>query len=582
MKLLWVSVMAWGLTLSSVVAQDVSVINMAMTALNEAGQPPQACGGAQVASCSFTQVCSDLSSRRNSPYLYENAAGERIPNFNYQDIASRLMQCGRQSGLYFQASQTTEVHPLEFNRWLIQQPADVQLNFNRVELSFADAAYAQTASPRLQGESESVYITRQFTEAASREVVEMSEGLVEAIRRKVEHEAALGSQQRNPAIDWQQVPPRIREVLQDPFLNPEMLSQEGALGLSARAQFSLRTVQITALANEVRQQTLRVMQDQQARYPERAASIEAMSVRLRTARIDFVNDPIELKNFCPSPNAFYDPTTHTLKICPQMMGMPTEHLRMVIAHELGHSVDPCNAACPLHVVQAGFETQYSVADASSVVAVIPGVFSGVAATGSTYPENPFREVLSCLRNPESLNAQVADPARARVLLEEQIRIQRASGEDASQAEQMLASINRLVTDFAGCSILPGKSRQQEAFADWLAAEAAALAPGPTNLTEVGGMFYALECPGLIPDLWAEAMPALMENNCLMAGEGGGIEAFLPEVYQTGLYLGSLEQQQADSHPPTVDRINNLFRLQPRLREQMGCSEQPAAGTYCAP
>jgi len=580
MKLLRLGFIAMVLASSPVHAQQAEIIDVVMKALGEAGLPPRSCATPATPSCSFTQICTDLSAQRNSPYLYENAAGERIPNFNYQQLAGLVMQCGQQKGLYQQAA-PGDFHPLEFNRWLIQQPPGVQLNFSKIELAYADAAYAQTLSAQRRDETDWGYMGRQLVEAAERAGVEVDDALADAIQRKINHQQTLLLASK-PATDWSQVPARVREVMLDPFLNPELLSQDTAEGSAARGKFNSKAAEIAILGNEVRAQTLEVLENQRVRYPERAASLEAMSVRLRTARISFVTNPFELKNYCPSPNAFYDPTDHTLKICPQMMGMPKEHLRMVIGHELGHSVDPCGASCPLHVVQAGPETQYSVADLSSVLGNAPGVYTGQVAAGVTYQENPFREVLSCLSTPESLNARLADPARARTLLEEQIRIQRASGQDTTQNEQLLAALPRLMSDYAGCSILPGNSRQQEAFADWLAAEAVAVSGSQTNLTEIGGMFYALECPGVVPDLTAEILPILQENNCMPGEAGGGIENFLPDVYQVGMYLGQLQQQQDDSHPATVDRINRLFRLQPRLNEQMGCGKQDNSGSYCAP
>ncbi len=584
MKIVRMSVLAAALAVLPALAQDLSMIDLALKALGEAGVPPRSCSTSANPSCSYVQICSDLSAQRNSPYLYENAAGERIPNFNYQALASLVMQCGKKNGLYDKAPATPISGLLDYARWLVEQPAELQVKLNRIDLAYADAAYGQTLSARLEGESQADYTTRQLTEAAQRAGIRIDEALTDAIERKVAYQLAMASAslQTAPATDWDKVPERVREVMQDPFLNPEILSQENEVGSRAREQFNKKAGEISNLANEVRAQTLQVLQDQKARYPERAESLEGMSVRLRTASVTFVVDPYELKNFCPSPNAFYDPTQHVLKICPQMMGMPKEHLRMVIGHELGHSVDPCGASCPLHVVFAQGETQYSIADLGSAFSGVPGIGTAVVAPGITYPENPFREVLSCLATPESLNARLADPVRARALLEEQLRLERAAGLDSARTEQLLAQLPRLMSDYAGCSILPGNSRQQEAFADWLAAEAVALSGSATNLTEVGGMFYAVECAGVTPDLASVIMPILQQNNCVGAGEQGGIENLLPDVYQAGMYLGQLQQIQDDSHPATVDRINRLFRMQPKLREKMGCGAEETSGSYCAP
>ena len=571
-----------------------TLFTMGMDAVRSAGVAPQTCGTEGAQSCSFAQTCSELTTQRASAYLYENAAGDKIPNFMMAQISQSLYQCGTMSGaIYAPPAAEPAVDPMAFQRWMVEQPPQVQADFNRLQLAYGDSLYSQPIQPFQQGEKPSDYIRRQYREAAARIGLTVSEGLAQAIDRMAELYQGYGfgvsggyggGMSAMATVDWSRLPAVVREQMQDPFLNAAILSDTSEVGHAARRKMKDKTNELNGLVDEIREQIISVLTDQIQRYPDRRESLEGMMLRIRTAEFSPVADPMELMSYCPSPNAFYDPTTHSLRICPQMMGHPREHLRMVLAHELGHSIDPCAVATPFYRVstEGSEEVAYSVLNYGLLAQLGMPVTGSEVSAAVVYPANPYREVLSCLASERSLNARLADPERSRTLLVEAMRLARARGESTEVHEAILANLPNFMRDYAGCSMLPGESRQQEGFADWIAGEVMGKATAPTNLTEVGGMFFALECPGMVPELNQEMQDFYVRNNCAAAGESNLSAEMFPYVYQLGAFFQQLSAQDNDEHSASVDRIDRLFANQPQLRARIGCEAQPKSGEYCAP
>lgn len=49
----------------------------------------------------------------------------------------------------------------------------------------------------------------------------------------------------------------------------------------------------------------------------------------------------------PIPNAWYEPSSMTVSLCPAFYNYPDTTLMEILGHEIGHSVDPCNSQCPV-------------------------------------------------------------------------------------------------------------------------------------------------------------------------------------------------------------------------------------------
>jgi hypothetical protein len=74
---------------------------------------------------------------------------------------------------------------------------------------------------------------------------------------------------------------------------------------------------------------------------ETAAYAKVASVRLAKAN--------PKSPFCltPTPNAYYIPEDHSFSICPNFNGWPKSLLMRTMAHEMAHSIDPCQQTVPL-------------------------------------------------------------------------------------------------------------------------------------------------------------------------------------------------------------------------------------------
>ena len=587
-------------------------LEVMMQSLFDAGKPAVNCDEkSDQGECSFAQVCSKLATNRNSLSVYENAAGEKLPNIAAQQIANLIFQCSASNGVYApKPVEKPQIDQQAFQRWLVEQSPQTQVNYNKIMLHMADSAM-QGASmggglgggmgglAPLEDFAKAEYYSRRMLASVEALKIEQTDEVKELVKQWSESQqkmfesmSAFGSPYSGGygggmgmgmgAIDWEKVPAQLREVLDDPFQTPSVIFDQTARGQKAREKYEIKGRQIQALVEQTRGHVKTVLEKQAAKYPDRKDNLEELQKRVSTVKFELVSSQQEVNTVCVTPNAFYDGMSHTLKICPQMMAMPEAHLRMVIAHEIGHSIDPCAAACPLHQLKNGSMTQYSILD-------LPTLYGSdheknpPKAMPIPFKDNPYSEVLTCLEGKDSVMARKADGAQMKKLLENQIRLTEEAGQDASGIKQFLAAVPEIEKYYGGCSVLPGNSRQQEAFSDWLAAEALVVSNIPINLTEVGGIFFVSDCPGLAPDISPALMQQLQQYNCLPQQDPQAAFAqVLPEAYQIGQTFGQLQQMDAGSHPPAVDRIQRLFRLQPQLKNRLGCKGEAFIGKYCEP
>ena len=76
-------------------------------------------------------------------------------------------------------------------------------------------------------------------------------------------------------------------------------------------------------------------------------------------------------------NAFYSPINHSMNMCPGILMLPDPSLLFVIAHEIGHSIDPCSFQIPLMLVDSDkvnkfiSESSFSKLDSESFKKLFP-------------------------------------------------------------------------------------------------------------------------------------------------------------------------------------------------------------------
>jgi hypothetical protein len=224
------------------------------------------------------------------------------------------------------------------------------------------------------------------------------------------------------------------------------------------------------------------------------------------------------------PNAFYDPERNTFKYCNGFIITDHSEFKIVsvIAHELAHSIDPCN-----------------IAKGPSTVA-IPYSAKDLAGREAQFP---FTGVISCLRSPDSVGAKVFPPPPAFGGFTSSPYPMPAPGpgEDNFTPPPMPVT----VPDF--CS----NDQIGESFADWTAAEIT-----PKYLKEKH------------PELTREQFRYGYSN--IFRGMCSNVNPASP-----GGMMGP------DVHPDVRLRANRIILASPEIRKQMGCTDDPVpAPKYC--
>lgn len=562
--------------------------------------------------CSFARACEAIQVNSRSPYLYDNGRGGRLANPQIAAIAQLVQQCSQSRASmggpimgggnpYF--SMPSDENPMtkfsranaDFRRFLVSQPASVQADMNLVELAMADiqveAAEAGTMfaveAPEEQLEAGIARAGVTLPEELQEKWLELHNltrlpmgGIGYGGGMQGEGYGHGGFNPPSEELNSNQanIPIGIQELLDDPFNNPISM-WVGERRENAMRVFEARANEARSRSEAVRSRLVQLMQTRAAANPSQAEALNKMVSRINTISINIpIGGTFEAAQSCPSANAFYDPSKHKVVICPQLIGMPAEQLEFAIAHELSHAIDPCNSSFPLNQITGIPDTSYSILESGSNSLVTSSEF----VDGVSYDENPFGEALVCLARGDSLRAPPVRAKHTRRIMREVRRRARDGMGDLEDINNARREANKIVHEHAGCDLLPGNTMQQEAFADWLAAEVSTnLEPG-SNLLDLGA-FMLRDCP--MADNTARLLPVynyLRTNNCLpMSEQENSGQLVYTERVQDILQLSQWEQMVNDPHPPSSDRMNRLLLQHPSIRAQIGCERAPS-GRYCAP
>ena len=211
------------------------------------------------------------------------------------------------------------------------------------------------------------------------------------------------------------------------------------------------------------------------------------------------------------PNAFYSPNSNSLLYCGGSIFQSDSEFEIVdtLAHELAHSIDPCNIADGPADVGFKFKSEDLL---------------------KQEVEYPLSNILQCLRTKESISAK-----------NYRLEDKKPATADASDTANDTAP-NFCDDDQVG-----------ESFCDWIA---------------------------------AETLPRYMEKNHKLTREQyrlGYMNAFKPIcIIRTEKMREEREKPgERSDHPMIEDRINRILAVNPKVREQMGCSASTSP-IYCDP
>lgn len=277
-----------------------------------------------------------------------------------------------------------------------------------------------------------------------------------------------------------------------------------------------------------------------------------------------------------TPNAFYQPSTHQISICPNFLFLPPDAVMSVLGHELAHSIDPCLCQFGLYDVdksraravlkslnkskpedRENYEAlQYILSEAGEKLNS-SGIFQtaknpekllkDLEAKGvlkkeipeREYQEFPFSGVAQCLTN-QNFRSTTGER-------EKYFKSLRDSG---SISEKDVAQLEGAFKKHPECLPLKGESSQLgEAFADWFG-------------TQVSSEYLAKKTK-------ADADP--LEPILFFANAYCASKANASRERSVGEQLARLESDRTASHPADRKRLEEIYLRSPDIAKTVGCS-----------
>ena len=231
------------------------------------------------------------------------------------------------------------------------------------------------------------------------------------------------------------------------------------------------------------------------------------------------------------PNAFYDPARNIFKLCSGYLLQSTSEFQIAttIAHELSHSIDPCNVAQGPADMGFKYSTQQDLKKMEN--------------------EFPIKNVIQCLRDKRSIGARNF-----------------GSGNDEGDSNSggmmgMPYSNGNPVPNGYGMGSFNGGGK-------------------PTSREPKKASFCDGDQIGESFSDWmaVEVLPTYMEQN----------HKLTTEQYRNGYanarrLICSVQPDGSESfgeHPPIENRINKIILVNPKVRAQMGCPLKHPENVYC--
>lgn len=365
-------------------------------------------------------------------------------------------------------------------------------------------------------------------------------------------------------------------VTQDPFAYPEMFLVEQAAGGAKKLRENQERLQkevkrTQGLFNDAQERIVQLLQKKKT--PGNRAEIENMISRIKSVRFetpDIKKNPSALVEYgCESANAYFDPESSSVKVCPQLMNLPDSTLLFTLAHELGHAIDPCRMSFGLA------KTQRVVPEWMEPMTLPPGPVTTPAVSPS---KNPFKSVIACLQSPQSIGAHI--PTKEDLLKDIDMEFESlkgiaaldsAPGEekftdlDESNFTEQKKKINDHYADFLYCEELAGQKHMQEAFADWVGTEVVAdkvsSISNPQKAREYAfassAFFMGADCANL-RQLLVTKIGTAVRNGC------PDLAAKLESHANASDTLTEL------SHPTSARRVNKILFSHPTIQKALNC------------
>jgi hypothetical protein len=367
-------------------------------------------------------------------------------------------------------------------------------------------------------------------------------------------DACLGKSNNNPLV-------------KDPFVFPNQLTDAAVPGSPDQLnknflRYEAEQKRVQNIFTDAQERTVKVLTSR--RTSENAEATDEMIKRIKAVELNFVKKNSELtelaKDGCDTPNAFYNPGTHQVTICPQMMNLPDAALFSVLSHEVGHSIDPCQATMNYTLNEKKISSDAPFSAAIGKVFIFKGIGEN---------QNPFKDVVTCLQTEKSI--AVAIPSLNESVKNAQQQLITGFGPNAdyaviaSELEHEAKRVRQLYNSHKACHETTGNGHMQEAFSDWIASqtlkqkvsEIQETAKAQQYAFESQSFYIGLTCANLNQTAVAYLRP-LIRNKC---------PALLEKMESA-----DRPTSEGKSHPATAARVNRIMLATPEMQKALGCQK----------
>lgn len=574
--------------------------------------------------CDFMLMCNKFRPNRNSKALYKNPDGQIIPNYKLLYLQDTVDQCKNSisasttSTAYNPYSEMQKIYSKNRKAFLNSVQAHrEEANMIKIEQAMLDASLeATTNSNENSWFVSKIQAEKNITDAEKRAGIKLSD---ESKKKWIE----LFEQ---PASTYNPSAQTNVSSSDNPFIKTELLTNAMLAGSKEKvkeyqAEFQKETNRSFEIFTDTKSQLIAVLNKR--KDGKNNSEIDNMIYRINKIRMNQPMTSPAMMNMspCSSPNAFYDPISHSFTLCPQLLQMPSATIQSIIAHELGHSIDPCTATYPLESIEGtpkqnpysdylnAQKDQQNTNENSAFLTFNPTLPDQGSEKLSAYDvnllkdylsfqfdnlsfkekqqsvelkKNPFSSVVKCLQDNRSVGARMGDIKGAKSAIFKKISDLQQSGASDSdpkikELKQTLDRIDAVYADKIACSFMGsqgGHSQMQEAFSDWIASEVIAnkikTAPnkqiGQQIAFEANGFFAAVDCKSYDLDIAEKAKSTLEKAGCLFRGSN---------------FANDMQNMQLsdDPHPEGYNRINKIFMANPTTASALSC-EKKFGVKYC--
>ena len=588
------------------------------------------------ASCDFAGLCEFMNENHDRAYLYHSPSGGFVPNYEvFRREEAALKACYVKVLGHAHDPATEKTARATFDKGVLAHRLDIlqaRANFlasveardegavrDKIDLASAQLAIEDSESASKSGKPVAK-VAPPKTTADFELILVRDEAKAKVHFSKATHAAYIQYlvKDAEPAPRFAApVAPKWQTLEKDPFVDIAQLydpEQAGSAAVIAENQklYQTKVDRAARIFDSTKNSMLAFLE--RSRTNANTVAIDDMKARVQL--VVFRPQPLPVDStICSGPNAFYSPSSHDFSICPQDLEVPEESLRRTIAHEVGHSIDPCNVASPLVKIEgerkpsaktdtpapapdpatAKFIAFKPKPEGSSKIRLLVDNYetldqtlhdtyltftTDVMAAGVGLPQNPFAGVVGCLASPESVGARMASESQARQSLEEEIRRLRAQGateENSELLKTMVRSLRDLHAQFqnkGACGYLSGaigQSQMQESFADWVASKIVEDDIQKADENKRRDMAFDSLTARLASCNSAESLahmdPAAGD---LLKKMGCSRQPPADSTAEIRTSIDAAEKATFDPHPGEADRVERIFLANPTIAKAMGC------------